>query len=154
MKKLIIRRVLNLLLWLSACFITASGIALKWRFPHRPAPGARSGGPSTMFGLNKHEWADLHTWVGVGFAVLVLVHLFMAWPWLKNAAAGKKRLWAVFGGLATGLAMVAVLLLAPVEKPALARDTDASVQTQDGSHSGNGPGDGSGNRWRQQSDGK
>ncbi|QYY35439.1 DUF4405 domain-containing protein [Ruficoccus sp. ZRK36] len=152
MKKLIFRRVLNLLLWLSACFLAATGFALKWRFPHGGGHRGGSGGPPVMLGLDKHEWVDLHTWVGVGFAVLILAHLYLAWPWLKNAAAGKKRLWAVFGGLATGLAMVAILLLAPVSSQTLAESSDSTLQTQGGSYGGNGPGDGTGNRWRQQSD--
>ena len=110
MKKLILRRVLNLLLWLSACFLLGSGLALKWNFPHGPRSGR-----AMMLGLSKHEWGDIHAWVGIGFAVLVAAHLYLAWPWLKNAAAGKKRLWAVFAGLAVGLAIPVTLVLLPVQ---------------------------------------
>ncbi|MDP0497989.1 MAG: DUF4405 domain-containing protein [Verrucomicrobiota bacterium JB024] len=155
MKKLLIRRVLNLLLWLSACFLAGTGFALRWKFPHGPHRGSGGGGGLELLGLTKHDWGTLHTWVGVSFAVLVLAHLVMAWPWLKSAAAGRKRLWAVLAGLVIGLAIPVALVLSPVQSANSVVDTDtvSAASGDTGSGGGNGPGDGSGQgngyRWRQ-----
>lgn len=157
MKKLIVRRVLNLLLWLSACFLAGTGFALRWKFPHGPHRGSGGGGGLELLGLTKHDWGTLHTWVGVSFAVLVLAHLVMAWPWLKSAAAGRKRLWAVLAGLVIGLAIPVGLVLSPVQGASSTASADAVSTTASESDSGgnygtgqgNGTGQSNGYRWRQ-----
>lgn len=107
-----LRRILNLLLWLNVCLLGGTGALLYWRLP----PGSRGGHGLSLFGLDRHEWGDLHAIAGWVFAGLILAHLWMAWRWLKNAAAGK-RLWPVIGGLAAGLAIPAFFLLTPVDQP-------------------------------------
>ena len=157
MKKLIVRRVLNLLLWLSACFLAGTGFALRWKFPHGAHRGSGGGGGLELLGLTKHDWSTLHTWVGVTFAVLVLAHLVMAWPWLKSAAAGRKRIWAVLAGLAIGLAIPVGLVLSPVQGagPVGGADTVSATTGEpgsgggSGSDQGDGTGQGNGYRWRQ-----
>ncbi len=139
MKKLLLRRVLNLLLWLSVCFLAATGFVIHWKLPHG-LHGVRGGGGSTLLGLSRHDWGEWHFWVGVGFIVLVLAHLVMAWPWLRNAAAGRKRLWAVVAGLVLGLAIPATLLLYPVEIGSGGSGDGASVQSGTGVSGGQGNG--------------
>ncbi|MBC2593731.1 DUF4405 domain-containing protein [Ruficoccus amylovorans] len=152
MNKLLFRRVLNLLLWLSICFMAGSGLLLKWKFPH--GQGRGSGRLYELLGLDKHEWGQVHTWVGIAFALLVLAHLYLAWPWLKSAAAGRKRLWAVFAGLALGLAIPVGLMLAPVRENTLAAKdsvlTGSPEQSPPEPGYGQGQGPGKGYRWRQQ----
>lgn len=104
---------MNLLLWLSACFLAGSGLAVFFKLP----PGSQGGHGLTLWGLGRHDWGDLHAWVGIVFIALIIAHMIMAWPWLKNAAA-KKRLWPVLLGIAAGLAIVAGILTGPVEQTA------------------------------------
>jgi len=108
--KLYLRRALNLLLWLNVCFLGGTGVVLFWRLPH----GQGSHG-LTLAGMTRHEWGAWHAYAGVLFAILVIAHLVLAWPWLKNAAAGKKRLWAVVAGLTLGAAIPLAFALYPLE---------------------------------------
>ncbi len=126
--KLWIRRVLNLLLWLNVCFLAGSGLALFTRMPHGP-----QGRGLSLWGLSKHDWGEVHAWAGIVFAVLVVAHLVMAWPWLKNAAA-KRHLWPVVGGLVAGIALAAALIFGPI--------------TQGEGGVGEGPGTGQGTGWQ------
>lgn len=111
MNKLIVRRCLNFLLWISVCVLAGTGSILAWKFPHGP----RSGSGYTLLGADKHLWKDVHLWVGVLFVLLVIGHLYMAWPWLKSTAAGRKRLWAVFLGILIGVGIPVLLWISPVQ---------------------------------------
>ncbi|MCC6682581.1 MAG: DUF4405 domain-containing protein [Phycisphaeraceae bacterium] len=111
-----IRRVLNLLLYLSLCFMLGTGLLMWLRLPHGlgRASGGRHGEPlAQVFGLTRHEWGDLHLYVALGFCSVMLVHLVINWAWLTRIA-GYRRGWPLLAGLMTGLAIVAVFLLAPV----------------------------------------
>lgn len=109
--KLWIRRVLNLLLWLNVCLLSGTGFALYWRLPH----GREGGRGLELWGMDRHEWGELHAIAGIVFAVLILAHMVMAWPWLKNAAA-KRKLWPVWMGLTAGVALCLVIFLGPIDK--------------------------------------
>lgn len=121
--KLWIRRILNLLLWLNVCLLTGTGIVLFFRLPHGP-----QGRGFELWGLGRHDWGALHAWGGAVFVMLVLAHLVLAWPWLKNAAA-KRRLWPVLGGLVAGLVVVLVLAFSRVEQASASEG-----QGQEGGH--------------------
>lgn len=108
--KLWIRRILNLTLWLNICLIAGSAGALALRLPH--GPGARG---LELWGWTRQEWGDFHLWAGVAFLILIVAHLVMAWPWLKNAAA-KRHLWPIIGGLSGGIAIALILAFGPVRQ--------------------------------------
>ncbi|WP_309398601.1 DUF4405 domain-containing protein [Cerasicoccus maritimus] len=126
--KLIIRRILNLALWLNVCLLGGTGALLYWRMPHGPA-----GRGLSVFGFSKHDIVEIHTIGGFVFAGLVIAHLWLAWPWLKNAAA-KKKLWPVIGGLAAGLVLALGITFAPIQK------TANSQSPEHAGFSGRGPG--------------
>ncbi len=139
-----LRRILNLLLYLNLCLMLGSGLLLEYRL----VSGREGGHGWSALGLTRHDWGELHFWLGVAFCVLIVAHLVLAWRWLKTVAAHKRR-WPIIGGLAAGLALVAAFLFLPVEKPRMARDhEDASnsceVPGQDGQLKGQGGGKG----WR------
>lgn len=109
--KIIIRRVLNLLLYLSVCALTGTGLLMAFRLP----PGSRGGQRLEVLGWNRHDWGDLHTWVSYLFLALVVIHLAMNWAWLAKVAA-KGQLWRVVVGLLLGLTIIAAFLLLPVQE--------------------------------------
>lgn len=120
-----VRRFLNFLLWISICVLSGTGSALAWRFPSGP----RRGTAYTLLGMDVHFWKDVHLWIGILFALLVILHMYMAWPWLKSAAAGRKRLWAVLLGIFAGLSIPAILWLSPVQsRGGISKQTEDSAQ--------------------------
>lgn len=139
-----VRRFLNFLLWISVCVLAGTGSILAWRFPHGP----RRGTAYTLLGLDVHFWKDLHLWVGMLFVLLVIGHMYMAWPWLKSAAAGRKRLWVVILGILIGVSIPALLWLSPVQTRETSKQTMDSTAVSSPNR-GEGQGYGKG-RWRRE----
>ena len=109
--KALIRRVLNLLLYLSFCMMTGTGLLMAFRL----IPGNRGGRGLTVLGWTRHEWGDLHTWVAYAFITLIVLHMVINWAWLTKVA-GNGRLWPLLMGLAVGISIIAALLILPVQE--------------------------------------
>jgi len=104
-------RLLNALLWLVFCSMAGTGLLLAFRLP----PGSQGGRGLSAWGLSRHEWGDLHTWLSYGFLALILTHLALHWRWFWQVAARKKR-WPLLLGFGAGLALLLALTLQPVKE--------------------------------------
>lgn len=104
-----LNRALNLLLYINFCILTGTGLLLWFRLP------PRRGGPTRpeAFGLGRHEWGDIHSWLSVVFIALIVAHLVLHWKWLRTVAA-KQHPVLLWGGLMAGLAILLAFLLVPV----------------------------------------
>lgn len=109
--KLAIRRILNLLLYLSFCAMLGTGLLMAYRL----VPGSRGGQGLEVLGWNRHEWGDFHTWIAFLFVALLLVHLGLNWSWLVKCAA-KGHPWRLAAGLLAGAAIVVTFLFLPITK--------------------------------------
>lgn len=58
--------------------LAATGATLKWVLP----PGSRGGHGLSLWGLTRHEWGDIHFWIAVALAVLILLHVALHWTWV------------------------------------------------------------------------
>lgn len=108
--KLVIRRVLNLMLYLSLCVMVGTGLLMAFRL----IPGSRGGGGLEVLGWNRHQWGDLHTWVSYIFILLIVIHMAINWLWLLRVAA-QGRIWRIVLGLLAGIAIVGVFFFLPVK---------------------------------------
>jgi hypothetical protein len=104
-------RGLNLFLWLGFCSLAGTGLLLAFRLP----AGSRGGKGLSALGLDRHEWGDVHTWIGYAFIVLILVHLLLHWRWLWQFASQRKAL-PMLGGIGVGLLLLLGLIFLPVQK--------------------------------------
>lgn len=109
--KLSLRRILNLFLYLIFSVMIGTGLLMAYRL----VPGNRGGQGLQVLGWSRHEWGDLHTWVSYVFVVLILAHLALSWAWLVKCAA-RGRVWRLAAGLLAGAAIIAALLLLPIER--------------------------------------
>jgi len=71
--------------------LVISGILIKYVLPRgsgRPRGGGAGfhGGREviTWLGMDRHEWGEIHFWLGIIFAVLVIIHLTQHARWIKN----------------------------------------------------------------------
>jgi len=103
-------RLINLLLYLSLCGLAGTGALLAWKLP----PGSRGGGGRRVLEMSRHEWGELHFWLGVVFVVATVAHLILNWAWLRKVASRGHR-WRLVPGLGIGVLLVAGLLLLPVD---------------------------------------
>jgi mono/diheme cytochrome c family protein len=109
--KLAIRRLLNLLLYLSFCVMIGTGLLMAYRL----VPGSLGGQGLEVLRWDRHQWGDLHRWISYLFVALMLVHLALNWNWLVKCAA-KGHPWRLGAGLLAGAAIVGTLLFLPVTK--------------------------------------
>lgn len=109
--KFLAGKVLNLVLWWVFCAMAGTGLLLAWRLPS----GSRGGKGLSAMGLGRHDWGDIHTWLGYGLITLILIHLAVHWRWLWQAAA-RRRSWPLLAGLGSGLVLLVFLVCQPVER--------------------------------------
>jgi len=99
---------IDTLMFLCILGIVAIGLLMALVIPEgRVGPGQSK----YFLGLHRHQWGDIHLYLSLAFAALVLVHLILAWSWIKGKASclfGKA--WKAAVGL-TVLAAVTVPLV-------------------------------------------
>lgn len=104
-------RLVNLLLYLSFCGLVGTGALLTWKL----MPGSRGGGGLQVLDMTRHEWGDIHFWLGVTMTAGIIAHLMLNWQWLKKIAA-KSIPWRLILGLGVGLVIIVGIYLLPAEK--------------------------------------
>jgi cytochrome b561 len=55
------------------------------------------GSGRTFWGLQRNVWADLHGWVAITIAAIIIIHLVMNWRWV--VATTKNVFWGVYRSL-------------------------------------------------------
>lgn len=76
---------------------------------HVLPPGIRGGGSHLeLWGLNRHDYGEIHLGLGVGFLVLVLAHVLLHWSWVCSVAGHtfRKESSSGISGAAVGLALL------------------------------------------------
>jgi hypothetical protein len=84
-------------------FLTATGVLVRYVLP----PG--SGHFSTLWGMDRHEWGQLHFWIAVILMASLGLHLFLHWRWVVCMVKGRP---SEGSGLRVTLAVVGVMALA------------------------------------------
>jgi hypothetical protein len=56
----------------------ATGLTIRFLLP----PGSRGGRGLSLWGLDRHEWGDLHFWIAVSLVVLLVIHMALHWTWV------------------------------------------------------------------------
>ena len=104
-------------------FLTTTGVLMRYVLP----PGSRRF--STIWGLDRHGWGDIHFWISIAFLGILTMHLLLHWRWVMNILTGKP---GEGSGLRAGLGIIgAVGLLALALAPLL-----SPIDTTLKSHSG------------------
>jgi len=103
-----VARLLNYILYALGILLAGTGTILKWKIPHGP-----SGREISLWGLGKHDWRDLHLWVGIALTVLVFWHLWLHRKWIMNVAC-KKHSGKMLIGLSAPILLVVVIIATPL----------------------------------------
>lgn len=106
--------------------MTTTGMVMRWLLP----PGAgrlellgrgRHRQVLTLWGLDRHQWGDIHFWLAVALLVTLVLHVVLHWRWIvakvrgkRSEASGMRLTLGVFA-LAALLAMAFSPLLCSVE---------------------------------------
>jgi hypothetical protein len=93
----------NAVLYLAFCVLAATGLVMTFRL---------EGGPETLLGLGKQDYARIHAITALSVLSLVVLHLWVNWRWIRTMLARVR--WRTVVVATVGLVLLAVALLAPV----------------------------------------
>lgn len=103
MRKANLNFVVDAVAFVAFVFLTATGVLVRYVLP----PG--SGRFSTLWGMDRHEWGQLHFLTAVVLMASLGLHLFLHWRWVVCMVKGGPR---EGSGLRVSLAVVGVMALA------------------------------------------
>lgn len=84
MRKPTINFTIDIFAFLAFIFLISTGFLIYLVLP------AGSGG-SSIWGMTRHEWGDIHFWFAIFFISLISVHFILHWSWIKNMIKGKAK---------------------------------------------------------------
>ncbi len=92
--------------------LISTGNLIKFILP----PGS---GGDTVWGLNRHEWGDIHFYVSLLFLLFIALHLVLHRGFIKKAVTGndaKKKVYRAYLAIAC-LVVFLLILIAPLLSP-------------------------------------
>ena len=60
-----------------------TGLLMRYILP----PGQGRGRSWTLWGMNRHDFGNIHFYLGIAFIILILIHIWLHWAWLCNTTA-------------------------------------------------------------------
>ncbi|MFO7594677.1 MAG: DUF4405 domain-containing protein [Pseudomonadota bacterium] len=113
MKRSTLISLIDSIAFIAFLFLTTSGILLHYLLP----PG--SGRWSAIWGMNRHQWGEVHFWIALGFFAVLAFHLLQHWRFVLGLFRGHikeaMRLRVALG--LVGLIAVVLLSIAPLFSP-------------------------------------
>ncbi len=95
MKRSTLNFVVDLVGFLTLLGLASAGVIMKWVLPPGSGGSGRElhGGQGgehikELLGMGRHDWGEVHLWLGIVFIVLMLVHLVLHWTWIKHYVVG------------------------------------------------------------------
>ena len=83
--------------------LAATGVLVRYVLP----PG--SGHFSALWGMDRHQWGQVHFWIAVVLMASLGLHLFLHWRWVLCMVKGRPR---EGSGLRVALSLVGIIALA------------------------------------------
>ncbi len=65
--------------------LTSTGVLLRYVLP----PG--SGHRTILWGLDRHDWGQIHFWISMAFLVCLAIHLVLHRRWIASVIRGRPR---------------------------------------------------------------
>lgn len=90
----------DLLAFAAFVLLTTSGALTRFVLP----PG--SGRFTTLWGLDRHGWGDLHFWIAVALLTVLALHLVLHWRWILCMIRGQH---SEASGVRVGLGLVGLI---------------------------------------------
>lgn len=111
--------------------LLGSGVIMKWILPPGTcdAPGVK-----VWLGHSRHWWGDIHFWVAMGMLVLMVIHIWLHWGWVRSiwgklvGPARSPKTWAAAGAMGLLIALPFAIPASYLEIP----QTPAAESAVDG----------------------
>lgn len=112
--KTALRRITDITLYFSFCFLLGSGLMMKYSF----VKGMKG---MTVMGLAKPDWCSLHLCAAVLMLIALVFHLALNAAWIHKVGAFSKKWLAIFI-IVLGIALALLLSLYPPDKSKVAEN--------------------------------
>jgi hypothetical protein len=83
-------------------FLAATGILIRYVLP------SGSGHFSTLWGMDRHQWGQIHFWIAAALIAITALHLVLHWRWIVTMVKGRRR---EGSGMRVAIAVVVLLAL-------------------------------------------
>lgn len=103
MKKTNLNFVIDAMAFISFVLLTSTGVLVHYVLP----PG--SGRFSILWGMDRHQWGQLHYWISIVMMVCLGLHLLLHWKWVVAMIKGRPR--EEGPGIRIALSVVGVIAL-------------------------------------------
>jgi len=123
MKRSKLNFILDAIAFAGFVFVTTTGVLMRYVLP----PGSRRF--STIWGLDRHGWGDIHFWISIAFLCLLAMHLLLHWRWIVNILRGKPK---EGSGFRAGLGIVGVVSLLALAIAPLLSPIDTIIESSSG----------------------
>ena len=78
---------IDIILFIDFIILASSGFILKFIYP----AGEKSGKAGAIFLVDRFTWLRLHSITAIILTILVLIHIFLNWNWIKCMLFRKKQ---------------------------------------------------------------
>jgi len=102
MQKANVNFVVDAIAFVIFVFLIATGVLIRYVLP----PG--SGHFSLLWGMDRHQWGQVHFWIAVALMTTLALHLFLHWNWVVGMIRGRA---SEASGSRLILALVAIIAL-------------------------------------------
>lgn len=68
--------------YMSFWVLISTGILMKYYL--LPGRGRGANDPTSIMGLGRHDWGDVHFWASIIFAAAIVIHLVLHWNWIAG----------------------------------------------------------------------
>jgi len=85
MKRVSWQYLTDTLLFISVVGVVIIGFLLAFVIPKGPSA---TDSAKYFLGLHRHEWGDIHLYLGISFTILAVLHLILGWNWVKGKTRG------------------------------------------------------------------
>ncbi len=130
MKRTELNFLIDIVAFIGFVVLTTTGVLMRYILP----PG--SGHYTTIWGLDRHAWGDIHFWVAVVFFSILVLHLVLHWAWVVQVVAHKPREGSGFRagigivGLVAIIAIASSPLFTPVSKEKISAPRSETTSQQ------------------------
>lgn len=113
MKNAILNFAVDAMVFAAFVWLTSTGLLMLYVLP------PRSGHFRMLWGMDRHEWGQLHFWIAVVLLAFLGLHLILHWKWIVSMVKGRSRKGA---GIRECLAVAGVMILVgPAAMPFLGK---------------------------------
>jgi len=95
MKRGTVNFIIDLISFVNLLCLAFTGFIMRYILPPgtggrgRMFRGGRGGGEAgeqirELWSMTRHEWGDIHFYLAVLFAILMVVHIILHWSWIKS----------------------------------------------------------------------